>query len=204
MAGRAVDEAGHQKRRYVPRTTSRVLLVGATIELLRELPFDEVTVRKIAERAGLNTKAIMNIFGSQEGLFIEVAGELSRRFAEFLAAQPEEQIYEGVPIQADFVLRTQLVAWLIAQGADPRSFTRVPDHQVSTILQARQRQREAGIGDDAIRLFTEVLQYLAEGFIIFGGAHDTRPDDVAVAGAFMNRIRADLPRLTEGLFESTS
>ena len=95
MAGRAVDEAVHQKRRYVPRTTSRVLLVGATIELLRELPFDEVTVRRIAERAGLNTKAIMNIFGSQEGLFIEVAGELSRRFAEFLAAQPEEQIYEG-------------------------------------------------------------------------------------------------------------
>ena len=63
------------KRRYVPRSEGRILLVDATIDLLRELPFSEVTVRKVAERADLNVMAITNIFGSQQELFMAVTRE---------------------------------------------------------------------------------------------------------------------------------
>ena len=187
-----------EKRAYVPRAEGRVLLVNATIDLLRELPFDEVTVRRIAERANLNTKAIGNIFGRQQDLFIEVTRELGSRFADILTPLPESEIQVGLPVQGDFVLRTKLVSWLIGQGVTPETFVLDPSLNVTATLQARQMQ--AGLSENAARFFAELLRYLAEGFVMFSGTHETHEGDLELAARFLERVRADLPRLTEGLW----
>jgi len=172
-------------------------LVNATIELLRELPFPEVTVRRIAEDSGLNVRAIVNIFGSQQGLFVAVARELGDRFAAMMASLPADQIQFTLLFNEDVVLRTRLVSWLIGQGANPEKFKIEPEFQVSRTFMAR---HQPGTATEAQAwLFAQILQYIGEGFIMFGDAHDRRPGDLAGAAILLGRIRDELPRLAEGI-----
>jgi len=196
VATAAVPEKA-SKRSYVPRAEGRVLLVNATIELLRELSFPEITVRKIAERSGLNVRAIVNIFGSQQGLFVAVARELGDRFATMMASLPDDQIQFTLLFDENVVLRTRLVSWLIGQGADPEVFKVKPEFQVSQTFMAR---HQPGTTTEAQAwLFAQILQYVGEGFIMFGDAHDRRPGDLAGAAVLLGRIRDELPRLAEGI-----
>ena len=185
------------KRKYVPRAEGRVLLVGATIDLLRELPFSEVTMRKIAERADLNVMAITNIFGSQQGLFVAVTRELGERFATMMASLPDDQVQFDLLFDENVVLRTRLLAWLIGQGADPEDFKVDPSYQVSAIFMAR--QLKSGSNEEQAWLFAQLLQYIAEGFIVFQDTHDRRHDDLSRAATLLGRIRDELPRLAKDL-----
>jgi len=187
-----------EKRRYVPRAEGSVLLIDATIALLRELPFRDVTVRRIAERADLNVVAIKNIFGSQQGLFVAVTRELGNRFAAMMAALPDDQIQFGLLFDENVVLRTRLLAWLIGQGADPELFKVEPEFQVSAIFMAR--QKKSGADEHQIWLFGQILQYLGEGFIVFQDTHDRRPGDFAQAAAALSRVRQELPKLMAEMF----
>jgi AcrR family transcriptional regulator len=185
------------KRSYVPRAEARILLVNATIFLLRELPFPEVTVRKIAERSGLNVRAIVNIFGSQQDLFVAVTRELGDRFAAIMASLPTDQIQWNLLFDENVVLGTRLVSWLIGQGADPEAFKVKPELQVSQTFMAR--HQPATTTEAQAWLFAQILQYLGEGFIMFGDTHDRRPGDLASAAILLGRIRDELPRLAEGI-----
>jgi len=191
------DHDEGEKRSYVPRAEGRVLLVSATIDLLRTLPFSEVTVRRIAEHAELNVRAIANIFGSQQGLFVAVARELGARFATMLASLPDDQIQFSLLFNDDVVLRTRLVAWLIGQGADPEAFKVEPEFQVSQTFMARQQPGD--VSQDQAWLFAQLLQYIGEGFIVFSDAHERRPGDLVNAAILLGRIRDELPRLAEGI-----
>ena len=182
------------KKRYVPRAEARVILLDATIELLHEVPFNEVTIRRIAEHADLNAMAIMNIFGSQHGLFIAVTRVLSARFANWLANVPDESLEGATLFHEDIVLRTRLLAWLLGQGVDPESLRVDPSLEVSGFLLARQTR--AGVDEHTAWLFTQILLYLSEGFITFQDTHDRRPDDLAEALALLDRVRDELPRLS--------
>jgi len=185
------------KRRYVPRAEGRILLVDATIDLLRELPFSQVTVRKVAERADLNVMAITNIFGSQQELFVAVTQELADRFATMMASLPDDQVQVGMLFDENFVLRTRLVAWLIGQGVDPGVFKVDPSHRLGTVFMAR--QITSGSDEEQAWLFAQLLQYIGEGFIVFQDTHDRRDGDLLRGAALLGRIRDELPRLAEGL-----
>jgi AcrR family transcriptional regulator len=174
-----------------------VALVNATIELLREVPLPDVTVRKIAERANLNTMAITNIFGSQQELFVAVTRELLDRFSIAMASLPEEQLQFTLLTNEDLILRTRLVAWLILQGADPQLFIIERALNVSDVFMGRQQQDGATEGQSW--LFTQLLQFLAEGFVIFREAHPHRPDDLVKAAAILQRIRQEFPKMAEDL-----
>ena len=185
------------KRRYVPRAEGRILLVDATIDLLRELPFSEVTVRKVAERADLNVMAITNIFGSQQELFVAVTRELGDRFATMMTSLPDGEVQFGLLFDENFALRTRLVAWLIGQGADPQELKVDPSHRLGAVFMAR--QITSGADEELAWLFAQLLEYIAEGFIVFQDAHDRRDDDLLRGAALLGRIRDELPRLAEGL-----
>ena len=59
-------------RPWVPGELAVQRLVTATIELLGERRFSEVSTREIAARAGLYKQLITRHFGTIDGLFIEV------------------------------------------------------------------------------------------------------------------------------------
>ena len=191
------DEQVRTKRSYVPRAEGQVALINATIELLREVPLPDVTVRKIAERANLNTMAITNIFGSQQALFVAVARELLDRFSVTMASQPVEQMQFSLLTDEDLNLRTRLVAWLILQGADPEVFIIERALNVSDVFMGRQQQDGATEGQSW--LFTQILQFLVEGFIIFREAHPQRPEDLIKAAAILQRIREEFPKMAGDL-----
>jgi AcrR family transcriptional regulator len=44
-----------------------------------ELPFDEITLAVIAERAGVSAQTIIRRFGGKEGLFLATSGTPARR-----------------------------------------------------------------------------------------------------------------------------
>ena len=91
-----VDEP-RTKRRYIHRAQARGMLINATINLLRELPFSEVTTRRIACEADLNLVAIQTNFGSQMGLMVAVAAELADRVAVALHEAPPARSSRSSP-----------------------------------------------------------------------------------------------------------
>ncbi|MEI7859869.1 MAG: hypothetical protein WCI26_08545 [Acidimicrobiales bacterium] len=181
------------RRRYVPRAEGRVVLIDATIELLRNNAFADVTTRKISEAADLNEFAIQRIFGSQLGLFAEVARELSTRFAARFAGLPLDEVQPGALFDPDLVLRTRLLAWLLGSGAEPEELKIDPALSLNQAL-FRRHWREGAVSEETARVFTQLIIYLAEGYITFESTHDSQPDDIQRLAQLVEKFRDALPQ----------
>ena len=181
------------RRRYVPRAEGRVVLIDATIELLRNNAFADVTTRKISEAADLNEFAIQRIFGSQLGLFAEVTRELSSRFAARFADLPLDEVQPAALFDPYLVLRTRLLAWLLGSGAEPEELRIDPALSLNQAL-FRRHWREGAVSEEMARIFTQLIIYLAEGYITFEPTHDSQPDDIQRLAQLVEKFRDALPQ----------
>ena len=186
------------RRRNVPRAEARGILIDATIDLFRVTPFAEVTTRKISQAADINEFAIQRIFGSQLDLFAVVAKELNSRFAVWFAQLPADEVQPGALLDPDLVLRTRLIAWLLGNGADPEALKIDPALALNQALLDRNREVGA-VSDETARLYTQIIIYLAEGFITFAATHDTRPDDLMREAQLIAKFRDALPQFEREL-----
>lgn len=67
------------------KTDTRQILIETVYDLTAELGVENVTVRKICERAGVNSQSVYYYFGNKEGLFKEAFSSLYREIdAEML------------------------------------------------------------------------------------------------------------------------
>lgn len=60
-------------------------IVGATLELMSERPFDQITMAEIGERAGFSHSSISHHFGSKQGLLLAILSESQDRLTDLLA-----------------------------------------------------------------------------------------------------------------------
>lgn len=185
------------KRRYVQRAQARGLLIDAAIELLRELPFAEVTTRRIAAKADLNLVAIQTNFGSQMGLMVAAAIELGDRVARAVAGLSLEETVEAMLVNPDAILRTRLVAWALGNGVDPDELRRARSEQLARAV--ADRHDDLGIHSELGRTFTQMAFYLLDGFITFSPTHDHRPDELSRATELLGAIRRHLPAIQSEL-----
>jgi AcrR family transcriptional regulator len=98
----------------------RASLIDAATELFAERGPGSVSVRQIAEAAGVNHGLVHHYFGSKDGLVTAVLDELSAQAAAELAGrEPGSVLYApGGPNER----HGRILAHLLLAGADPRDF----------------------------------------------------------------------------------
>ncbi len=173
-------------------------LIDATIEIIRERPFQEATARAVADATGLHRSTIERNFGSMTGLYKAVAYDLSDRYAEVVRSVPLEEASAALILHPDVQLRTRLVAWLITQGVDPKEIAIDPEREISALLTARNIRM--GVDPSAAWLFTQMMIYMIEGFTLMGETHERRDGDLLHGLELIQKVRDDLPRTAKELW----
>lgn len=116
-------EAAHYHRSKTPiETSARALqILAAADELLAERGPDHVSMRDIAERAGVNKALIFYYFGSRTQLFEKVLERYYRSHAKALAAafsgggNPLDRVRRAVDAYLEFMDQNHLFARLVMQ-----------------------------------------------------------------------------------------
>jgi AcrR family transcriptional regulator len=169
-------------------------LIETTITMLREVPFNELSVRTIAARADLNNSTIDRCFGSINTLFNIASNRLAvRAIAEF-ADSPELLPYD-VP---DLGLSVRFRGWLLTGGADPADLRFEPGNTIAQLMGDRQ-QLMHGVSPWTARVFTQILAFLVEGYTVFNESHAI---DDEVRGAMLQlvgQLSLDLPQIEKRL-----
>ncbi len=80
------DTAGLQARRRLTRTERRAQLLDVARTLIREAGTDELTLARVAERAGVTKPVVYDHFGDRSGILAELFREFEARQREVLAA----------------------------------------------------------------------------------------------------------------------
>lgn len=185
------DNDGGSAVGWTRRDQAVPLLVETTINLLKTRPFPEATVRRISAEAGLNPSSLQRNFGSMAGLFDAVANELLARSAARMLSGPE---FDVVALEdEDAVLRTRLVAWLLAEGVDPASLNTPVDNPVREAIRDRQNLDES-LSPRTVDTFLELVTFLSEGFITFSPVHpgadaQRLADGVALMNVFREHLK---------------
>lgn len=89
-------------RQEEKRLKAKQKLLKATLDLIRELPFEKVTMRKIAEKAELTTGAVYHYYGSKEEIIYDSFSGL-------------EELYEYLHLPLQASLRESLLSLLTVQ-----------------------------------------------------------------------------------------
>ena len=185
-----------EPRTYAPRISreeSERRIIEATIELLRTNDFSEVSSRRIAERAGVHAPTIARYFGSMAGLFAAVAYELVQRSM----LEVSEELHAAM-FRPDMLMRSRLVAWCLANGADPALFMTTRESIGGQTLLARQAAF-APVSPRANNAFSEIVRFAFEGFAVLGPTHTFTDQDIADVIAMFQALRRSLPLIERDL-----
>jgi len=163
-------------RPWVPGELAVQRLVTATIELLAERRFSEVSTREIAARAGLYKQLITRHFGTIDGLFIEVVHELlSRGLAGFDGTQASLE-----QSQVALEMRSRLIAWLVTSGVEPLSIVPREDQEmIRDLLRSRVPALAHDVPERAARALSSIVSLLNQANAVFVPTiHNVTPQDV--------------------------
>ena len=163
-------------RPWVPGELAVQRLVTATIELLAERRFSEVSTREIAARAGLYKQLITRHFGTIDGLFIEVVHELlSRGLAGFDGTQASLE-----QSQVALEMRSRLIAWLVTSGVEPLSIVPREDQEmIRDLLRSRVPALADDVPERAARALSSIVSLLNQANAVFVPTiHIVTPQDV--------------------------
>lgn len=154
------------RRGKVPSAEATVRLIDSTIELFYEIPFDEVSVRRITDRADLNPSTVLRNFGTVENLYIAVSVALLHRSTARLGADVDSAALRD----PDVILRTKLLAWLLANGTEPSVISASRDDE-SVRFMIESLAKRAHVSTRMASAFNEILAYSAEGYVVFSDVH---------------------------------
>ena len=172
-------------RGVVPSAEAQKLLINAATEMLRVLPFDQVTARAITKKVGLSLPTISNNFGSMAGLFNEVTIKLRN---DVLARTLGKILDQSMFLDPDFILRTRLVAWLTLEGENPGQFN-------NQLIENIAPQFQTALGDLSLRTTTAWLTliiFMAEGYALFSEVHEHPPAQITDSLTLFTELRKQL------------
>ena len=189
---KAGGEKGKKPHRPMVRSTeAQRRLIETTIALIRVLPFDQVTARKITEGAELSLPTISRNFASMVGLFARVADELLERSLTRSDQFRDMRIFTD----PDFVLRTKLVAWLLAEGASPEAFR-------TDLLSRRLQEFQHEVGEINVQTagaWMRFMAYAVQGFVVFSEVHTPSQKEMLETAELFLWLRDKLPEAQEAL-----
>jgi AcrR family transcriptional regulator len=179
-------------RGVVPSAEAQKLLIDAAIEMLRVLPFDQVTARAITKKVGLSLPTISNNFGSMAGLFNEATIKLRN---DVLARTLGNILDQSIFLDPDFILRTRLVAWLTLEGENPGQFN-------NQLIESIAPQFQTALGGLSLRTTTAWLTliiFMVEGYAIFSEVHEYPPAQIADSLSLFTELREQLQKSEKNL-----
>jgi len=173
------------RRATVHAPEAQTRLVETALDLIRRLPFDQVTARRVTSEAQLSLPTILRNFGSMEVLFTRVAQEL----LELAMARRSHLQDSSIFFDPDFVLRSRLVAWLIGEGADPAGFRSAAMGD----LLGQMREEAGGLSERTAFTWLQVLSFIVEGHAIFADVHALSDQEFADGYTLVATLRDLLP-----------
>jgi AcrR family transcriptional regulator len=183
--------------RQRPRVSSEEAaerLIETTIDMLREVPFTELSVRTITARADLNKSTIERCFGSIENLFSEASQRLTAESVARLAESPDAAPFAD----PDLALATRFRAWLVTGGVDGSVFRPSNDDPTAEALITRQR-RIAGVSPLSSQIFHYATSLMVEGFLVFDETRRTNDEIRLNLLLLMNEFINQLPNIDAAL-----
>lgn len=170
-----------RRRSPVARSEGERRLVQATLELCRERPFGEVTVRDIGRRADVNHGFVHTWFGSKAGLVLASCRVLIDEIAPRVAAG--EMLRSGLRT-SDIVLLIRLLAWLETEDVDAELFheRRRPVIEVT----AATLRRVFGFDEATATTLAEITTAGVAGVALVGAT--LRFDDEAMSRTWLDML----------------
>jgi len=162
---------------------SRSILVTACIDLLLEHPLDEVTNRRLEDETGLNRSYVTRLFGSRDGLLLEVALELQQRVVSRLPADAPDVDLLQIISDPEAKLLSNVGMWLTTRGHNGADIFTGIGSMTSEV--AERIEQLLGTSPRASRALALHVQLTASFIMLFGEPmgldEDTVNDVLAVA-----------------------
>jgi AcrR family transcriptional regulator len=188
------QKSGKSVKSRVPATEAKRLLIAAAIRLMSTTPFSKITVRDVADEAGLNASTILRNFNSQEELFVAVTQELGWQLLD-RSKSLGNKIVIGDPT---FRLLAQLKAWLIGNGVSPSVF--IEQYEDGLAENVSQRVSELfSLNDRQTAAYTVIGQLLAESYSVFLETHPWSQEAINDAFALIFEFQKRIPEITKDL-----
>ncbi len=193
--------APRARRPMVPAAEAQRRLVDAAIALLQTHQVGSVTQRMVSEEAGLHMTTITRNFGSMYGFFGNVSEVLTARVYERMSAVRNLDIFND----SDFLLRTKILAWLIAEGIDPALFQSTAEIRLAGVLLDRFRSEFAtadgspGISQRTAAGWLRIGTFLLEGTILFREVHRVSDEEFLDMALLFNGFIERLPEIERDL-----
>lgn len=123
---------------------TRAILVAAA-ELFAEQGIANVSLRAIAERAGVNYNYIHRHFGTKEALLVQLVHYWTRYGATFVDASPDVHSAVRAIFQADPGRFAEILAWVALDGTDAHTVF----DDTTTVAHLRELLAESWAGPEA-------------------------------------------------------
>jgi AcrR family transcriptional regulator len=160
------------------------LLRNATIELLESVTPDHLTIREIADRAGVSHRYVPDYFGGKAELFADIYPAMQDRAALVLNR------LEGDSIRSEVVRFAQLAIWLSAnrEGGVPRTEQTIMARLIDSLIS------HAGIDEEVAVL---LAQRLIAAVIVIAAFPDLLSDEPIDLAAH-RKLDADIVAMLAG------
>ena len=140
----------HRSKTPVETSARALQILAAADELLAERGPDQVSMRDVAERAGVNKALIFYYFGSRTQLFEKVLERYYRNHAKVLASAfsaggtPMERVKRAVDAYLDFMDNNHLFARLVMQELAHHETARLPQVRANLVSLYEVMREELG------------------------------------------------------------
>jgi AcrR family transcriptional regulator len=152
-----------EKKPRVPAEETRARLRAAAAELLRARPPGEVSVREIAQRAGVNHGLIHRLYGSKDELVLAVLRQVFRETGEVIAARAAEDFEAALASGLDVLLRERWIAGVIAHALARGDLQKLPVASMTPLV----RQLHGEPLDDDLAALVALGEAAALGWMLF-------------------------------------
>jgi AcrR family transcriptional regulator len=137
--------AYHQRVRAEEAERTRMRIIEAVFERLREAPAERVAIERIARMAGVARSTVYAIFGSRSGLFDAVGRELVARSGYELLVDAKHQPDPRDHLRAGFRAATEMLAANRDIFRALRSMAQLDETAVGGVVKRMDDERAAGM-----------------------------------------------------------
>jgi AcrR family transcriptional regulator len=190
-----MTEPEQQKKPRVSSEDARRVLIDSVIELFQTIPPNEITTRRIAERAGFDTKTIFRNFETLEGLYVAALRALETHLIR------DDPVTQYAPLPST-LLYLEFYTWLLHNGIATKKLA--ADTEFSDVFRPRSYER-LGLPEDLSERAKQAFLNLGVSFVhsqadfLPGQPNMFPPTSIDDTAVLLDAVLKRMPDLAEEL-----